>query len=195
FAPYFVAGAIFSGTAMVISLTVPMRKILKLENYITAVHYEKLAKVLLVTALIVSYSYIVELCLALYSGNLFEISVFKYRVGGHYRLLYWVMITCNVFMPLALFIKKIRANIKTLFVLSIFINIGMWLERFIIIVTSLAREYDPYSWGTYAPRLVEIAITIGSFGMFFMFFLIFVKMLPVLSISEIKEQGEAANEK
>jgi Ni/Fe-hydrogenase subunit HybB-like protein len=190
FAPYFVAGAIFSGTGMVISLTVPMRKILKLETYITVDHYEKIAKVLLVTALIVSYSYIVELCLALYSGNLFEISVFKYRMGGHYRFLYWVMIFCNVFMPLTLFIKKLRRNIKYLFVLSLFVNIGMWLERFIIIVTSLAKEYDPYSWGTYTPRLVEIAITIGSFGMFFMFFLIFTKMLPVLSISEIKEQGE-----
>jgi molybdopterin-containing oxidoreductase family membrane subunit len=195
FAPYFVSGAIFSGTAMVISLTVPMRKILKLENYITPAHYEKLAKILLVTALIVSYSYIVELCLALYSGNIFEISIYKYRMGGHYRFLYWLMIFCNVLMPLAIFLKKIRTNIKYLFVISLFINIGMWLERFIIIVTSLAKEYDPYSWGIYTPRLVEVAITAGSFGMFFMLFLIFTKMLPVLSISEIKEQGEILHDK
>ncbi len=189
FAPYFVAGAIFSGTAMVITLTVPMRKILKIEKYITVDHYEKIAKVLLVTALIVSFSYIVELLLALYSGNVAEITVFRYRMFGDYKILYWLMMFCNVVLPLSLFSKKLRRNIKYLFVMSLFVNVGMWLERFIIIVTSLAKEFNPYSWGTYTPSLVEIGITIGSFGMFFTFFLIFSKVLPVLSISEIKEQG------
>jgi molybdopterin-containing oxidoreductase family membrane subunit len=189
FAPYFVAGAIFSGTAMVITLTVPMRKILKLEKYITINHYEKIAKVLLVTALIVSFSYIVEILLAVYSGNIFETTVFKYRMMGHYKFFFWLMMFCNVLLPLSLFVKKLRRNIKYLFVLSLFVNVGMWLERFNIIVTSLAKEYNPYSWGTYTPSLVELGITIGSFGMFFTFFLIFSKVLPVLSISEIKEQG------
>lgn len=174
---------------MVITLTVPMRKILKLEKYITIDHYEKIAKVLLVTALIVSFSYIVEILLAAYSGNIFETTVFKYRMMGHYKFFFWLMMFCNVLLPLSLFVKKWRRNIKYLFVLSLFINVGMWLERFNIIVTSLAREYNPYSWGTYTPSLVELGITIGSFGMFFTFFLIFSKVLPVLSISEIKEQG------
>lgn len=189
FAPYFVAGAIFSGTAMVITLTVPMRKILKLEKYITIEHYDKIAKVLLVTALIVSYSYIVEMVLAAYSGNIFENTVFDYRMTGDYKFLFWLMMFCNVVLPLTLFVRRLRRNIKFLFVLSLFVNIGMWLERFNIIVTSLAKEYNPYSWGTYTPSLVELGITIGSFGMFFTFFLIFTKVLPVLSISEIKEQG------
>jgi Ni/Fe-hydrogenase subunit HybB-like protein len=189
FAPYFVAGAIFSGTAMVITLTIPMRRILKLEKYITVDHYEKLAKVLLVTALIVSFSYIVELLLAAYSGNIFETTVFKYRMMGHYKFLFWLMMSCNVLLPLSLFIRKLRRSIKFLFVLSLFVNVGMWLERFNIIVTSLAKEFNPYSWGTYTPSIVELGITIGSFGMFFTFFLIFSKVLPVLSISEIKEQG------
>lgn len=190
FAPYFVAGAIFSGTAMVLTLTIPMRKILKLDRYITVDHFEKIAKVLLVTALIVTFSYIVELALAAYSGNIFETNVFKYRMTGHYKYFFWLMALCNVVLPLTLFIKKLRRNIAYLFIFSLFVNIGMWLERFIIIVTSLAKEYNPYSWGTYTPSLVEISISIGSFGMFFTFFLIFSKVLPVLSISEIKEQGD-----
>ncbi|MGE5340533.1 MAG: NrfD/PsrC family molybdoenzyme membrane anchor subunit [Candidatus Omnitrophota bacterium] len=194
FAPYFVAGAIFSGTAMVITLTVPMRRILKLEHYITVDHYEKIAKILLLMSLIVSYSYVVEFCLSLYGGNVFEIAIFKYRMNGHYNFLYAIMIVCNVLAPLTLFVKKLRRHIGYLFALSIVVNIGMWVERFIIIVTSLSHEYDPYSWGTYSPRPVEIGITLGSFGMFFMLFLLFAKTLPVLSISEIKEQGGESHE-
>lgn len=195
FAPYFVASAIFSGTAMVFTLAVPMRRILKLENLISVDDFEKLAKILLLMGLIVTYSYIVELCLALYSGNLFEIAAYKYRMWGHYTIIYWVMIFCNVVMPLTIFIKKLRRNINYLFALSILINVGIWLERFVIIVSSLSHEYDPYSWGPYAPRLVEILITTGSFGLFFTLFLIFSKLLPVLSFSEIKEQRGEAHEK
>ncbi|MCP5107069.1 MAG: polysulfide reductase NrfD [bacterium] len=178
FAPYFVAGAIFSGTAMVMTLTIPMRKILKLEKYITINHYDKLAKVLLFTALIVSFSYIVEILLAWYSGNIFEATVFKYRMMGHYKYFFWLMMFCNVLLPLSLFFKKLRRNIKYLFVLSLFVNVGMWLERFNIIVTSLAKEFNPYSWGTYTPSLVELGITIGSFGMFFTFFLDILQSSP-----------------
>ncbi len=188
FASYFVAGAIFSGTAMVITLTVPMRKILGIRSYITVDHYENIAKILLVTSLIVTFSYIVELALAFYSGNLFEITVFKYRMFGDYKYFYWLMTLCNVVLPLTLFVRKLRRSIGYLFGLSLLVNVGMWLERFIIIVTSLAKEFNPYSWGTYSPSLVEIGISIGSFGMFFTFFLIFSKVLPVLSMAEIKEE-------
>ncbi|MCP5052301.1 MAG: polysulfide reductase NrfD [bacterium] len=192
FAPYFVAGAIFSGCGMVMTLTIPMRKILKIEKYITVDHYEKLAKVLLFTSLIVSFAYIVEISLAMYSTNVFEKSIFNYRMMGDYKFAFWLMFFCNVLMPLTLFKKSLRRNIKYLFILSLFVNIGMYLERFVIIVTSLAKEFSAYSWGTYTPSIVEIGITVGSFGMFFMFFLLFAKGLPVLSISEIKEQGAAS---
>lgn len=190
FAPYFVAGAIFSGTAMVITLVVPMRRMFRLENYITIDHFESIAKILLFTSLIVTYSYIVEFGLAHYSGNPFEIELFNYRALGDYRILFWIMIACNSAIPLALFVKRLRRNLLFLFVASIFVNIGMWLERFVIIVTTLSRDFDPYSWGTYTPSFVEIGITVGSFGMFFFLFLLFAKLLPVLSITEVKEVEE-----
>ncbi len=190
FAPYFVAGAIFSGTAMVLTLVIPMRKILGLDKYITINHFESIAKVLLVTSLIVTYSYIVEFGLAWYSGNIFETAHFTYRAVGDYKYLYWMMLLCNSLLPMTMFVKRLRRNLKYLFVLSIFVNIGMWLERFVIIVSSLSRDYDPYAWGTYTPSIIEIGITVGSFGMFFMFFLIFTKILPVLSITEVKEMAE-----
>jgi Ni/Fe-hydrogenase subunit HybB-like protein len=188
FAPYFVAGAILSGTAMVITLVAPMRRILSLEKYITVDHFEAISKILLLTSLIVSYAYIVEFCLAYYSGNPFEIDQLKYRAMGDYKWMYWTMITCNSVLPLTLFHKKLRRNIAYLFILAFFVNVGMWIERFVIIVTSLARDYDPYAWGTYTPSFVEVAITLGGFGMFFMAYLIFIKTLPVLSITELKER-------
>ena len=187
FAPYFVAGAIFSGTGMVMTLVIPMRRLLHLEPYVTPDHFDKLAKVLLLTSLMVSFSYAVELGLAVYSGNFFERAHFGFRMFGHYRVLYWIMILCNSLLPLTLFWRGLRRNLAYLFVLSVFVNIGMWLERFVIIVSALSREYDPYSFGNYAPRLVEVGITIGSFGMFFTLFLLFAKTLPVLAITEIKE--------
>ncbi|MBD3337151.1 MAG: hydrogenase [Candidatus Eisenbacteria bacterium] len=190
FAPYFVAGAIFSGTAMVITLMVPMRRILKLEEHITLDHFESLAKFLLLTSLIVTYAYIVELALAWYSGHVFETAHFSYRALGDYWFLYVIMILCNSILPLTVFVKKLRRNLGYLFVLSLFVNVGMWLERFVIIVTALAKEYEPYSWGTYTPSLVEVGITLGSFGMFFTFFLIFTKVLPVVAMTEVKERME-----
>lgn len=190
FAPYFVAGAIFSGCAMVITLVVPVRRIFSLQAYIKIDHFESIAKILLFTSLIVSYSYIVELCLAFYSDNIFEIGQFTYRMFGDYWPLYWMMILCNSLIPLTLFVKKLRRNIAYLFVLSIFVNVGMWLERLVLIVTTLARDYTPYAWGTYRPSPIELGITIGSFGLFFTLFLIFVKVLPILSITELKEEAE-----
>ncbi len=189
FAPYFVAGAIFSGTAMVITLMVPMRKIFKLEKYVTSHHFDKLTQVLLFTSLIVGYSYIVEFALAFYGGHKFEEAHFLYRAFGDYKYLYYLMVFCNVVLPLTLFSRKLRRNIPYIFIVSLFVNVGMWLERFVIIVSSLAKDFDPYNWGTYTPSFVEVGITLGSFGMFFMFFLLFAKVLPVLSITELKEEA------
>ncbi|MBI5361016.1 MAG: polysulfide reductase NrfD [Planctomycetes bacterium] len=190
FAPYFVAGAIFSGTAMVITLVVPMRKIIRLEKYITPGHFESIAKILLFTSLIVTYSYVVELFSAWYSGNEIELEVFRYRMTGDYCVIYWFMIFCNVLIPLTLFVPALRRNIKYLFAISLLVNAGMWCERFIIIVTSLARDHDPYTWGIYKPTIVDAGIVIGSFGLFFTLFLLFVKLLPVLSMTEKKEAVE-----
>ena len=190
FAPYFVAGAIFSGTAMVITLVVPMRKILGLRRHITDDHFESIAKILLFTSLLVTYSYIVELALAFYSGNVYESGAFIYRMTGDYRVFYWVMLSCNSLVPLTLFVRRWRRNIPFLFGLSVFVNIGMWLERFVIIVSSLSRDFNPYSWGLYKHTLVEAGITLGSFGFFFTAFLIFTKVLPVVAMTELKEVAD-----
>ena len=188
FAPYFVAGAIFSGCAMVITLVVPMRKMFRLEKYITVDDFDKLARVLLFTSMIVGYAYIVEYTLAFWSGNVFEERQFLYRALGDYKWFYFLMITCNVLIPLTLFSNKLRRNITYLFIVSLLVNVGMWFERFNIIVMSLAHDFDPYAWDTYVPSLVEIGITLGSFGWFFTWFLIFAKTLPILSITELKEE-------
>ncbi|MGZ8447414.1 MAG: NrfD/PsrC family molybdoenzyme membrane anchor subunit [Candidatus Deferrimicrobiaceae bacterium] len=187
FAPYFVAGAILSGTAMVITLVVPLRKAMNLQEYITDDHFESIAKIMLFTSLIVSYAYIIEFGLAWYGGNVFETGAFRYRALGNFRYLTWAMIFCNSLVPLTLFAKRLRRNTTYLLIVSLLVNVGMWLERFVIIVTSLAHDYDPYVWGTYSPTYVEVGISLGSFGMFFTLYLLFVKSLPVLSITEIKE--------
>jgi molybdopterin-containing oxidoreductase family membrane subunit len=188
FAPYFVAGAIFSGTGMVMTLIIPLRKLQRLERLITIDHFDRLAKVLLFTSLIVGYAYSIEFILAYYSGNIYEFGIFQHRAIGHYKFFYWGMVTCNVIVPLPLFKKSLRRNLPFLFVLSIFVNIGMWLERFVIIVTSLSHEYVPYSHGNYTPSWVEGAITLGTFGFFFMMFLLFAKFLPVVALTEKKEE-------
>lgn len=191
FAPYFVAGAILSGTAMVITLMVPIRKFLKLEHILTIKHFESLAQLLLLTSLIVTYAYIVEWCTAFYSQVNFEKYHFMYRLAGDYWWCYLLMVWGNCLLPLTIFVKKLRTNLVWLFILSIFVNIGMWMERFVIIVVSLARDYLPYAWSVYKyrPTPTDIAITIGSFGLFFTLFLLFIKTLPLLAITEIKEEG------
>ncbi|ABA89790.1 menaquinol oxidoreductase complex ACIII, menaquinol-binding membrane protein subunit ActC [Syntrophotalea carbinolica DSM 2380] len=188
FAPYFVAGAILSGTAMVLTLVIPMRRMLHLEKHIPVDHIEAIAKILLLTSLIVGFSYVIEHGMAFYGTNLFEMEQFRFRALGHYRLLFWIMIICNALLPLLLFVGRLRRNLVFLFVLSLLVNVGMWLERFVIVVCSLARDFDPYNWGNYLPSPVEIGITLGSFGLFFAAFLVFVKTLPVLSITELKER-------
>lgn len=190
FAPYFVAGAIFSGTAMVMTLMIPMRKFYHLEDVITMHHMDLLARVLLFTSLILTYSYIVEFCMAFYGTNLFEAAQFSYRAMGYYRNCFYLMVFCNCLFPLLLFVKKLRLNIKFLFILSIFVNIGMFLERFVIIVASLSHDFDPYAWRIYKPTIIDSGIAVGSFCWFFFLFLIFVKTLPIIAMTEVKEEYE-----
>ena len=187
FAPYFVAGAIFSGLGMVITLTIPIRKIFHLEEYITLDNYDGMAKLIMFTSGIVGYAYGVEFFMAWYSSSPFEWQQFMYRATGEYALFYWIMVICNVVIPIPLWFSKVRRNLKLLFIISLFINIGMWFERFNIIVISLSRDFDPAAFGIYKISWVEAGITVGSFAWFFMFFLIFLKTLPSVSISEIKE--------
>ncbi len=189
FAPYFVAGAIFSGLAMVLTLTIPMRKLLNLEGYITVRHLEQVAKLIILTSLIVSYAYVCEFFIAWYSDNLYEQHAFWYRALGGYRLPFWVMVFCNSLVPLAFLSKRVRTNLKALFVGSILINVGMWLERFVIITGSLSQNFQPWYYAdqVYRPTWVEISITLGSFAWFFFWFLLFVKNFPPVPMSELKE--------
>jgi len=187
FAPYFVAGAIFSGFAMVLTVMIPVRRIYGLEKYITDYHFENMARFILLTSLIVGYAYGIEYFVAWYSGVEAEQTAFWLRAFGPYWISTWTMIICNAVIPQLLWFKKIRTHIPSLFVISTFVNIGMWFERYVIIVGSLSREYDPAVWGVYTPSWVELAIVAGSFGFFATLFLIFLKLFPVIAISEIKE--------
>ncbi|MBF0433682.1 MAG: polysulfide reductase NrfD [Fibrobacteria bacterium] len=188
FAPYFVAGAIFSGCAMVLTIMIPLRALFKDFNKIIKLkHLEGLAKMIVFTSLIVTCSYVTEFFIAYYSGSKFERAVFWYRPFGEYKTFFWLMIFCNCFAPLLFCFKNFRGSLLILFIVSILINVGMWLERFNIVLTSLAHDYDPFTWGSYQFEWVEIWITIGSFGWFFMWFFLFVKFLPSLAIAELKE--------
>ena len=187
FAPYFVAGAIFSGIAMVITLAVPLRWALGLEDYINEYHFDNMAKLMLLTSLIVAYAYLAEYFFAWYSGDPVEVDSFVWRAAGSYAGPFAIMMTCNVLIPLLCFFRKVRRNIAAMFVIAIFVNIGMWYERFVIIVTSLAHEFNPGSWGLYTPSWVELSITAGSFAWFLFWFMLFAKTLPVVSITEVKE--------
>jgi molybdopterin-containing oxidoreductase family membrane subunit len=187
FAPYFVAGAIFSGVAMVITLTVPLRKLFKLEAYLTVRHFDAMAKLILLTSLIVLYAYLSEFFMAWYSGEEVERSMFWNRLFGPYWWATWTMLVCNGLVPVMLWFRRVRHSIPALFVISIFINIGMWFERFVIIVTSLSHEFEPFAFGQYRPSIVEMSIVLGSFGWFFFWFLIFTRILPPVAIAELKE--------
>lgn len=186
FPPYFVAGAVFSGFAMVLTLLIITRKVMKFENYITINHIEAMCKVLIVTGMMVSLAYGTEFFIGWYSGNEYEHYVFMNRAKGPYAWAYWTMVTCNVVSPHFLWFKKIRTNVAAVFVLSIVVNIGMWFERFVIIVTSLHRDYLPSSWAMYSPTKIEIMTFMGSFGLFFTLFLLFIRFLPVINIAEVK---------
>ncbi|MBI5061983.1 MAG: polysulfide reductase NrfD [Desulfatitalea sp.] len=187
FAPYFVAGAIHSGLAMVITLMIPLRKIFHYEQIITIQVLEMVAKTIVFTGLIVGFAYGTEVFIAWYSHNIVEMETFRWRAFGDYALEYWIMVVCNTIIPLLLLFKGVRTRLKWLFIISIFVNIGMWYERFVIIIGSVAHDYIPHTWGLYRPTLVEFGIMIGSFSVFFFLFVLFVKHMPSVSMTEIKE--------
>ncbi|HVZ78872.1 MAG TPA: NrfD/PsrC family molybdoenzyme membrane anchor subunit [Gemmatimonadaceae bacterium] len=187
FPPYFVAGAIFSGIGMVFTIAIPLRKFFKLEHYITLNDLDAAAKLCLFTSMVVGLAYLNEFQIAWMSGSTFEQEYFWNRVFGQWAWAAWIMLICNCVLPLSLFSQKLRRNTTWLFILSLFINLGMWFERFVIIVPSLSHEFEPWQWGPYRPSWVDMGILLGSFGWFFMWFLLFVKQMPVMAISEIKE--------
>src|SRR6266705_3412638 len=186
FPPYFVAGAIFSGFGMVLTLVLPLRKLFHLEDVITVRHVELMCKVTLATGSIVGYAYAMEFFIAWYSGNPYERFTFMNRAFGPYWWAYWMMISCNVMVPLLFWFKRIRTNMLIVFILSIFVNIGMWFERFVIVVTSLHRDFIPSNWGYFKPTWVDICTYLGTFGLFFTFFLLFIRFLPLIAIAEVK---------
>ncbi len=194
FAPYFVAGAIHSGLAMVLTLMIPLRVIFKYEAIITGRVLEAVAKTIVFTGLIVGFAYGTEIFIAWYSHNPIEVESFRWRAFGDYALEYWIMVTCNTIIPLLLLFKKVRTNIRLLFVISLIVNVGMWYERFVIIIGSVAHDFLPHAWGLYAPSLVEFGIMIGAFCLFFFLFVLFVKHMPSVSMTEMKEtlhEGES----
>jgi molybdopterin-containing oxidoreductase family membrane subunit len=192
FPPYFVAGAIFSGFGMVSTVLIIVRKVFDMEHIITVNTLEKMNKILLATGTMVGYAYAMEFFIAWYSGNPIEQFTFINRAFGPYAWAYWIMFSCNVFFPQLFWFKKIRRNIAITFVLVLLVNVGMWFERYVIIVTSLTRDYLPSSWGMYFPTMYDFGILLGSFGLFFTLVLLFAKTMPVVAMSEIKAVTEGA---
>ncbi|MBR9979123.1 MAG: polysulfide reductase NrfD [Bacteroidetes bacterium] len=186
FPPYFVAGAVFSGFAMVLTLMLITRKVLRFEEYITLHHIESMTKIIIATGSLVGFAYLTEMFTAWYSGNLYEQFAFTNRMFGPFAWAYWTMVTCNVIAPQLFWIRRLRRSIVAVFVISIVINIGMWFERFVIIVTSLHRDFLPSSWSEYVPTWIEVGTMLGSFGLFFTLFLLFARLLPMIAISEVK---------
>ncbi len=186
FPPYFVAGAIYSGFAMVLSLVIPVRKLYHLEDFVTARHLDYMAKVMLATGLIVAYGYAIETFCAFYSGNRFEHDMMINRMFGPYGPFYWMLILFNIALPQLLWLKKFRQTPWLLFVMSIIINIGMWLERFVIIVSSLARDFVPSSWAIFVPTKWDWFTYIGTIGFFLMAMILFIRILPMISIFELR---------
>ena len=186
FPPYFVAGAVFSGFAMVVTLLVPARAFFGLKELITIRHLENMNKIILVTGTMVGYAYAMEFFTAWYSGNRYEQFAFINRAFGPFAWAYWTMVTCNVISPQIFWFKKVRTTPWMMVIVCIFVNIGMWFERFVITVTSLSRDFLPSSWGYYQPTFVDIGMFIGSFGLFFTLFLLFCRFLPIVAMAEVK---------
>ena len=186
FPPYFVAGAIFSGFAMVLTLMLLARVAFKIEGLVTTRHIENMCKIIIATGTMVGYAYGMEFFIAWYSGNPYEMFAFTNRAMGPYAWAYWTMISCNVIIPQLFWFPAIRRNPITVFIISIFINIGMWFERFVIIVTSLHRDYVPSSWSYFHPTIIDISTFAGTFGLFFTLFLLFIRYLPMVAMSEVK---------
>src|SRR4026208_96057 len=184
FPPYFVAGAIFSGIGMVFTIIIPIRKYFRLQHIVTINHLDAAATLALFTSMVVGCAYLIEFWVAWYSANEFEQAYFWNRVFGQWWWAAWIMLTCNIIFPLSLFSQKLRRNPSWLFIISILINIGMWYERFVIVVPSLSHEFEPWQWSSYAPTWVDYSILLGSFGWFFVWFLLYIKQLPVMALAE-----------
>jgi len=195
FPPYFVAGAIFSGFAMVLTLMLVTRKVYKLEAYITMTHIESMNKIIILTGSVVGVAYLTEFFIAWYSGVEYESYCFINRATGPYAWAYWAMMTCNVISPQLLWFKKIRTNLVATFTLSIIVNIGMWFERFVIIVSSLHRDYLPSSWSMFYPTRYDVGDYIFTFGLFFTLFFLFAKYLPVINMAEVKSVLKSSTDK
>jgi Ni/Fe-hydrogenase subunit HybB-like protein len=193
FPPYFVAGAVFSGFAMVLTLSIPLRKLFRLEDFITIRHLENMAKVMLVTGLIVTYGYLIEIFMAFYSGNHHDIAMIENRFFGPYWFQYAMLWACNIIIPQLLWLKWIRRNVVVLFCISIIVNVGMWLERFVIIVTSLHRDFLPSSWGMYHGTFWDVSTYLGTLGLFFSLMFLFIRFLPSISIFEMRTILPEAN--
>jgi Ni/Fe-hydrogenase subunit HybB-like protein len=186
FPPYFVAGAIYSGFAMVLTLAIPIRVFYGLQDFITMRHLQNMAKILLATGLMVAYGYGMEAFGAFYSGNLFERYLQNNRMLGPYAFLYWLLIGCNIVAPQILWFKCARTSSAILWVVALIVNLGMWLERFVIVVVSLHRDFVPSSWGMYSPTVWDWAIYLGTIGLFLTLLLLFIRFLPVISIFEMR---------
>jgi molybdopterin-containing oxidoreductase family membrane subunit len=186
FPPYFVAGAIYAGFAMVLTLSIPVRKLFHLEDFITMRHLENMGKVMLATALIVGYGYMMETFTAFYSGDQYERFMILNRMTGPYAPMYWSLIACNIVTPQFLWFRKIRAKVGALFAIAMVVNVGMWLERFVIVVTSLHRDFLPSSWGMYYPTRWDIFTFFGTIGLFLFLVFLFLRYLPLISIFEMR---------
>ncbi len=186
FPPYFVAGAIYAGFAMVLTLTIPIRAVYGLEDFITMRHLQNMAKIMLATGLLVAYGYMMETFMAWYSGNEYEEYMVLNRFTGPYSKLYWALIFCNVVVPQLLWSSKIRNNVKALFAISLVVGVGMWLERFVIIVVSLSRDFLPSSWGMFYPTKWDWGMYVGTIGLFLTLLFLFIRVLPMISIFEMR---------
>ena len=187
FPPYFVAGAIYSGFAMVLTIVIPVRKIYRLENLITMRHFNNMANVMLVTGLIVAYGYFIEAFMSWYSGDIFDQYMMTNRAFGPYGWIFWALMFFNVWVPQALWSARIRRNLVALFLVALSINLGMWVERFVIVITSLHRDFVPSSWGMFFPTIWDWATLFGSIGLFLTLLFLFIRFLPMISISESRE--------
>jgi molybdopterin-containing oxidoreductase family membrane subunit len=196
FPPYFVAGAIYAGFAMVLTLSIPIRKVFRLEDFITMRHLDNMGKVLLATGLIVGYGYMMEAFMAFYSGNVYERFMILNRMKGPYAPLYWMLIACNIVTPQFLWFRKVRSKVGALFAIAMVVNLGMWLERFVIVITSLHRDFLPSSWGMYYPTRWDYMTFFGTIGLFLFLVFLFIRFLPLISIFEmrvlVEEEKKAA---
>jgi Ni/Fe-hydrogenase subunit HybB-like protein len=186
FPPYFVAGAIYSGFAMVLTIAIPLRAVYHLEDFVTQRHLDTMAKIMLVTGLVVSYSYIVEHFLGWYSGDIFEEALLLNRAFGPYATLYWLLLVFNVGVAQLLWFKRVRTSGVLLFAVSLLINVGMWIERFVIVVGSLSRDFLPAAWGTFSPTFWDWSMLVGTLGLFTGLMFLFVRLLPVIPAFEMR---------